>query len=202
MFQSQTWRLWCVASHAEWQYQSLWTKPPPEEDRGSIVALQVNYCVTPGLSVAFLGDDTSIETMPSTMKHEKLMKTRLCTDEVRHPKRNFTSECRSFVPMIMGALRARTPTSAGMLNLVFNGTAMNRRYLSGASKQKDVQGQLWWAVRNYFGFTKEDARSINKHLNSNMKMIAQENLLGQCTRGHSCKNSSQIILRSIVDGST
>jgi hypothetical protein len=89
-----------------------------------------------------------------------------------------------------------------MLNLVFNGTAMNRRYLSGASKQKDVQGQLWWAVRNYFGFTKEDARSINKHLNSNMKMIAQENLLGQCTRGHSCKNSSQIILRSIVDGST
>lgn len=198
-FEPRSWRLWCVANHVEWQYQTIWNESPsvPQNDTGTIVALQVNYCVTPGLSIAFLGDDQSLETMPSTMNHEKLMHTRMCKQN-----KKVSSDCRSFVPMSMGALRARTPTSAGMLNLVYNGTSMNRKYIRGASKQKDIQGQLWWAVRKFFGFTKSEASSINEYLNGHMKMIAEENLLGQCTKGHSCKNSSHILLKSIVEGSS
>ncbi|KAG7347766.1 putative rhamnosyl transferase [Nitzschia inconspicua] len=194
-FESESWRLWCVANHVEWQYQTIWNKTPStSNDTGSIVALQVNYCVTPGLSIAFLGDDRSLESMPSTMNHEKLMHTRMCKAE-----KKISSNCRSFVPMTMGALRARTPTSAGMLNLVYNGSSMNRKYIRGATKQKDIQGKLWWAVRKFFGFSKIDATAINEYLNKHIKMIAEENLSGQCTKGHSCKNSSQILLKSIVE---
>lgn len=194
-FNPKSWHLWCVANHVEWQYQTIWKKNPlPTNDTGTLVALQVNYCVTPGLSIAYLGDDESLESLPSTMNHEKLMHTRMCKE-----KRQITDNCRSFLPMTMGAIRARTPTSAGMLNLVYNGTANDRKYIRGASKQKEIQGQLWWAARKFFNFTKKEATSINEYLNSNMKVIAEENLLGQCTKGHSCKNSSQILLKSIVE---
>jgi len=199
-FYPQTWRLWCVANHAEWQFQSLWQTSENEmEDVGTIVALQVNYCVTPGLSIAFLGDEQSMQAMPSTMKHERLLHTRLC----KNKSSNKTDvDCRSFVPMIMAAFRARTPTSAGMLNLVYNGTSFNQKYIAGASKQKDIQSQLWWAVKRLFGFSKHSARNINQYMKDRIKAIAQDNLKGQCTRGHSCKNSSQILLRSILEGNT
>jgi hypothetical protein len=197
LFETQSWRLWCVAHHAEWQYQAIWKKTPSQRDEtGTIVALQVNYCVTPGLSIAFVGNNESLEVIPPTMKHEKLMHTRMCKKE-----KKILSNCRSFVPMTMGALRARTPTSAGMLNLVYNGTSMNRKYIRGATKQMEFQGQLWNAVRKIFGFTKQDAKSVNEYLNSHIKMIAEENLLGQCTKGHSCKNSSHILLKAIMEGS-
>ena len=206
-FDPRTWRLWCIGNHAEWQYQSIWSVSPHEnDDAGSIIALQVNYCVTAGLSIAFLGEKQSMEEMPSTMKHEKLLKTKQCPKHKDTKKDKTTSttaistNCRSFVPMIMGALRARTPTSAGMLNLVINGTSLNKKYISGATKQKDVQNQLWWAAKRLFGFSKRNARDINDYMKDRVKEIAKDNLDGQCTRGHSCKNSSQILLKSILEG--
>lgn len=216
-FAPLTWRMWCVDSHAEWQYQSAWKDPTPkeiEEDAGSIISLAVAHCVTPGLSIAFLGQDKSIDTMPSTSKHEKLMQTPPCTArpmDVRLGKghlrfrsgslgANVTSNCRSFVPMAIAALRARTPTSAGMLNIVYNGNSLNQKYVPGATKQRDVQDKVWYAIKRIFGFSKQHARSINRHMRDHMKAIAEENLMGQCTQGHSCKNSSQTILRSILEG--
>jgi hypothetical protein len=198
LFESQSWRLWCVAHHAEWQHESIWKNSPSvSNETGTIVALQVNYCVTPGLSIAFLGNKESLAFIPPTMKHEKLMHTRKCKKE-----KKILSNCRSFVPMSMGALRARTPTSAGMLNLVYNGTSINRKYIRGATKQLEFQGKLWWAVEKIFGFSKQEAMHINEYLNSHMKLIAEENLLGQCTRGHSCKNSSHSLLTAILEGSS
>jgi len=32
-----------------------------------------------------------------------------------------------------------------------------------------------------------------------MAAVAQDNLQGQCTKGHSCKNSSLFILKQLVD---
>jgi hypothetical protein len=205
-FNPHTWRLWCIGNHAEWQYQSIWSLSAHEnDDAGSIIALQVNYCVTAGLSVAFLGEKESMEEMPSTMKHEKLFRTKQCPKHKDTQKDNTTTtaistNCRSFVPMMMGALRARTPTSAGMLNLVVNGTSLNKKYISGATKQKGVQNQLWWAAKRLFGFSKRNARDINSYMKDRVKEIAKDNLDGQCTQGHSCKNSSQILLQSILQG--
>jgi hypothetical protein len=218
-FAPLTWRIWCVDNHAEWQYQTAWKDPTPqeiEENVGSLISIAVTYCITPGLSIAFLGQDESIAAMPSTSKHERLMHIQQCTDgpmeklaskEHKRFRRlgpavgpNVTSNCRSFLPMAMAALRARTPTSAGMLNVVYNGTSFNSKYLQGAEKQRAIQDRMWYVVKRLFGFSKRNARAINRYMGDHMKVIAEENLLGQCTPGHSCKTSSQILLKSIVEG--
>lgn len=221
-FAPLTWRIWCVDNHAEWQYQPAWKNPTTkemEEKVGSLISIAVGYCITPGLTIAFLGQDESIAAMPSTSKHEKLMHFQQCSDGPADTNSNgnraltkdhkrfrhygsvgpdITSNCRSFFPMAMAALRGRTPTSAGMLNVVVNGTSFNQQYLSGAKKQRKIQDRMWYVVKRLFGFTKKDAKSINEYMEYHMRDIANENLLGQCTTGHSCKQSSQILLKSIV----
>jgi hypothetical protein len=207
-FAPLTWRIWCVDNHAEWQYQPAWKNPTMEEidsKIGSLISIAVGYCITPGLSIAFLGEEPSIAAMPSTSKHEKLMHYKQCrgadttTTNSNHKGTAITSNCRSFFPMQMAALRARTPTSAGMLNVVVNGTSFNSQYLKGAKKQRVIQDRMWYAVKRLFGgFSKRTAQSINIYMEAHMKEIATDNLLGQCTSGHSCKESSQVLLKSIV----
>jgi hypothetical protein len=87
-----------------------------------------------------------------------------------------------------------------MLNIMLNekGTA-DRKYEKGALQQKHLQEKLWKLIGPKFGLLPETAARLHDYLKINMQSIAADNLEGQCTVGHSCKNSSKILLQTIID---
>ena len=75
----------------------------------------------------------------------------------------------------------------------------NENYEKGAMTQKVFQDTLWAMSEAMFGYTEERATLLHKYINSNLRLIAIDNLRGQCTEGHSCKDSSKTLLQTIID---
>ena len=76
---------------------------------------------------------------------------------------------------------------------------MKKYTKAGGKKQEALQVPLWRTVEHQFGLTQENARRLHSHIRTNMRAIAADNLKGQCTNGHSCKESSKEILQMIID---
>jgi hypothetical protein len=197
-FAKSTWRIWCAGRHVEWQYQTAWNEDN-QYGSGSLVTLHFLGCITAGLTTGYSRtSDKKTLTYPTT-KHQSLYGS---VPHCHHD--HHQSNCLSFLHLTPLALRARTPTSAGMLNILWGGnytSKMNKKYAQGASKQHSFQDQLWLVAEKLFGFSRETARDLHKYLEENMLAIATDNLKGQCTEGHSCKNSSQELLQAIVGSS-
>jgi hypothetical protein len=199
-FEPPTWRIWCAGRHVEWQFHTPWESSTAISDCGSIVTLQFVGCITAGLTTGY--SSRGRNTFPNT-KHESLHVS--VPDCGTSGSSTMQSNCLSFLQLTPTALRARTPTSAGMLNVLWhqkNHTSrMTKNYLAGASKQHIFQERLWLVVDQVFGFSQETAREVRQYLQHHMRAIAHDNLQGQCTEGHSCKNTSQELLQTIVESS-
>jgi hypothetical protein len=206
------WKIWCAASYMEWQFHSpkmresmdRRTKP---HDSGSLFSLRSNICITAGLTVAYVAPKQTVDMQkldfPSTNKHSTLHRTIPKCDW----KRAHCAGCFDFFNLFPTALRARTPSSAGMQNVLWpslqndtssSTTAGQRRYRKAAAKQEAAQAKFWNATDYFFDFDEPMARKIHAYLETHMRQIAQDNLEGQCTHGHSCKNGSRLLLQSIV----
>ena len=90
-----------------------------------------------------------------------------------------------------------------MLNILLkkhNGKSTLKKYVrAGAKEQEAFQYPLWRTVEDGFGFSEDGAHKFHSHIHKNMRAIAMDNLKGQCTAGHSCKQSSKDILQLIID---
>jgi hypothetical protein len=212
-----TWRIWCAGRHIEWQYDAPWKHHSGDEDEykykdsGSLVTLQLLGCITAGLTQAYILPSEHIPF--PTSQHQSLYGSVTNCQAKDTPESN----CLSILELTPSAFRARTPTSAGMLNVVWNGNnengnetsnstkktkvIQNKHYVRGASKQQKVQETMWYISEQLFGFSQETAARVHKYLQNHMLEIATDNLRGQCTEGHSCKNSSQALLQAIVESS-
>ncbi len=84
------------------------------------------------------------------------------------------------------ALRARTPTSAGMSNAIIK------------ERVKHSSGTQWKAMMMKFGVERQRAVETNRYILENIEAILKDNLAGQCTKGHSCKKSSKEILTEMI----
>jgi hypothetical protein len=165
-----------------------------------------------------------------------------------------STACLQFMTLAPTLLRARTPTSAGMWNVLVGATApvvpptpmtmmmnttatntttttlrnatttetfhnpttttttdegataattaVDKTYHKGVLHQEALQDQLWIITKARFGLTQEAARNVHEYFAQHMQAIARENLMGQCTSGHSCKSSSRMILESILKQTT
>jgi hypothetical protein len=185
------WKIWCASCHVEWQYRAMWETESPEI--GAILSIKDSECISTGLTIGY-HRDLNAHRIPH-MKHDKL------ANFVPSCKKQ-KKECLDFVNLIPTALRARTPTSAGMLNILLkaNKGGTNRKYeKAGAGNQAGLQFRLWQLIETVFGFTEESARRVHSHLERNMRAIAIDNLKGQCTTGHSCKESSKLTLETIIE---
>ena len=195
---------------------------------GGLISLRSSGCVTAGLSIAYFDTpfhESTTTRVPVLENHERLAAiVPHCRGE-KDGKPARTINCLSFSKLNPSVLRARTPTSAGMLNVFLDwdssgaiGSSSNsgnntksgsapkvqldppyRKYQKGAMKQKPFQNKLWKVVEFVFGVTPSGVRELRKYLKDNIVGIAKDNLEGQCSAGHSCKNSSQVMLRSIVE---
>lgn len=207
-----SWKIWCAASSMEWQFQSPKAldykkksldnkqKSNSLENSGSLVSLRSTLCITAGLTVAFVAPE-GIQKLdfPSTSKHTKIHHN-LSKCNSKHYPHGYG--CFDFFKLVPTALRARTPSSAGMQNILWpsNSTNITRdfRYRQAVATQQAAQPKFWNITDYLFDFDEPTARQIHAYLETHMREIAEENLRGQCTHGHSCKEESRLLLQSIV----
>ena len=254
---SHSWRISCAGKYMEWQMVAPWEKQPLDDKEeqtingdvtnvglGSLVCLQLSECISAGLSIAYypsISRNSSSEGggveervgVPTLQNHEKIASTtRHCRSSTSGAIKHHTN-CVDFVELSPSVVRARTPTSAGMLNVLWDwnsttpstpihdalnttirndatdesirrrhqstvGTnAMYETYKAGAMKQKRYQQEMWEMAIHMFGLSPGRIRHIKRYLTGHLASIARDNLQGQCSAGHSCKNGTRTILQRI-----
>jgi Putative rhamnosyl transferase len=168
------WYFWCTQRHVEWYANSdIWN-----------IVEHSRLCVTPGLTVGMAPTSTYWKSSPPLdLAHDVLFKTLLAS----------SLDC-GILPCIrmihefpLGAVRTRTWTSAGMMNILLS---------NQTSKNLLSQEKIQKLCRLYFGI--ESLQSVQTYLHTHLVEIAQDNLRGQCTPGHSCKEKSSQTLQKMI----
>lgn len=167
------WMYWCADVHMEWH-------PGKDEfEAGMLIARMPKHCVTPGLTKGY-DVGVSPNDIPAHPHHKLLSRLKECQKETIHD-----GGCVKRMSLVPSSLRARTVTSAGMADVGLD--------LDGRTSDK------WWEdVRDTFGITKEGATSSKQYLKDHQVDIAIENLKGQCTAGHSCKQRAKDRLKDLL----
>lgn len=58
---------------------------------------------------------------------------------------------------------------------------------------------MWRGIGEAMKVTKGDCVRTKLYLQEHMTGIAEDNLRGQCTKGHSCKRSSKVLLKKLLE---
>ena len=208
------WLYWCSRRHIEWHSETDGLLS--EEQNANLGSTEHGYmniiqhdklCVTPGITVGYnINVDNSKRAINVPhYDHDKLYKS------VRNSKSCYYNEaiddndktesddeatargpCLELIEdFLFCAIRSRTWTSAGM-----QGVSLAAR--DGRYQEKEVTQKLWALAGKSFGVTKSEVKKMQQFLIQNKKRIAQENLIGQCSSGHSCKDSAKEELRKII----
>jgi len=196
-FQSSTkvkWLYYCSRQHIEWH----WIQRAPEglDQKGQKLAshgsfkpnLTKDYCITPGITYG-LAVGSPQNLLPKGGHHH------IARDIKGLRKRNAcgyrkASRCLIFLNNTYDAIRSRTPTSAGM-----RGVGLQGKEFTESIKQ--AYGHLT-AIKENFHIQREDLIAMNQYVSEHLKELAEDNLKGQCTQGHSCKGSSKEQLQKLL----
>jgi hypothetical protein len=181
------WRIWCALSHLEWHADSPFHSD--ETDFGFLVGIKHSGCVTPGLTMAY-GVGVSREDLPRGT-HQYLHKILPACN-----KEKTLTNCLERFALNPGAIRARTPTSAGMAHLVQEHS--HKKMYKHATSQSAFQYKIWEAAEPLYRLDRKQVIQTKKYLKQHLAAIAADNLKGQCTKGHSCKQDAKIILQQIL----
>ena len=210
MDQNDIWRLWCIDSRIEFHPFSPYPQVPEIVEsnetfpEGYLVLFSEKVCVTPGLTFGYGGGASRDSMGVGRLRHDQISK------KINKCKQNNTDiqvKCVSRVTKLLpGALRARTTTSAGMQNVITGNKdidkgsgflrpvmAKNKNFI----RQYFHQQELWDSLSKDFSVTRQDAKEVRDIIVDRMQEIAEDNLKGQCTSGHSCKNGTQKVLEMI-----
>ena len=158
-------------------------------EEGFLVREYSDICVTPGLTYE-LGAGAYRASIP---KHNHAQVLRVIA------KCNGSSRQKSCVARLkslhLGAIRARTATSAGMVGVVTHKK-------SGNGKRGNEQDVLWQIMHNDFSISSPNVRKTRELIIKRQSEIAAENLSGQCTKGHSCKEGAKAGLENLINNCT
>ena len=214
------WLYWCTRRHLEWHSEldnsaaGTSHKNGKKIGDGRIGHLQPiqheKLCITPGITVGYnVGTDPAI--VPK-YAHDQLFLavngSQACYDFssaaehaatairpnngiIKKDKHENDSTCLELVDdFLFCAIRSRTPTSAGMLKVALD---------PSAAVPKKFEKKLWRLLIERFNMNQTKVTSTQEYLIRNRKLIAHENILGQCTTGHSCKATAKSELRKYVE---
>jgi hypothetical protein len=194
----QAWTVGCAEYHVEWQQYSPWNDTA--KDKGALVGLSGDMCVTPGLTFSY-GSTASRSDIPTTAHHKVHAQIPACSDDQ-------TTEClyRFSLPDHMPlAIRARTITSAGMNDLFLEDSRGTAGKLKGMLKAlqksswRQTQNDLWERLPQTCGLDAAAIWNVRAYLKEHETGIASDNLKGQCTKGHSCKEGSKAALKKLLE---
>eukprot|EP00536_Pseudo-nitzschia_multiseries_P002629 jgi/Psemu1/235905/estExt_Genewise1.C_350083 len=221
------WLYWCSRRHLEWHSDtdaSLSRKQKntigsPELGYMNVVQHD-KLCVTPGITIGYNvraagGDDNDNDESGNTADvpqydHDKLYKnvrnSLACYSESDASDTSIAEgtdkmagwgRCLELVEVFLFcAIRSRTLTSAGMQKVPLG--ADNVPPGDSSKRQREFVLTLWELSETKFGVTHETVKDTQSFLHHNKKRIAHENLLGQCSLGHSCKDTAKEELRQII----
>lgn len=206
------WLYWCTRRHLEWHSEidnnrdrsSSKVKSRGDELLGLLTPIQhERLCITPGITVGY-----NVHTDPSIVPrydHDKLLLavngSHACYDDIHadetteqaiiNTDKNALGKCLELVDdFSFCAVRSRTWTSAGMQRVPLDPRAVVERKL---------EKKLWQLLTDRFNMNQTRVRSTQEFLFRNRKLIAQENIVGQCTTGHSCKSTAKSELRKYIE---
>jgi len=191
------WKMYCAFTSMEWQPLNPFPHdhlPLQDSNRlyGYVVGVATPYCQTPGLTIGYC-PDMSFTDIPNVPHHKLLQTVPECPDDEKLP-----TKCVKRLKMLSPAsIRARTITSHGMMNVMVSEgeTREVYRYVANQMEKQDV---LWSGIEEYMHITKEDSARAKDYIKSHQAAIAADNLKGQCTKGHSCKHSTQEVLQNLA----
>lgn len=164
------WYYWCIKRHFEW-YSDANALNPVEHSK---------LCITPGLTVG-LGVAPLAQEPPLDLAHDVLFKT-----VAKQGNACGAAVCVRMVEEVaVGAVRSRTWTSAGMMDIF------------APAGNAIPQEQLWELCNSHFGV--QNLQQVGAYLKAHIIDIAKDNLEGQCTNGHSCKLKSVEALQRLID---
>jgi len=190
------WKYWCSYTSMEWQPHNPFPhlegqSGQKETPHGYVVGVATPYCQTPGLTV-LLCPATKFSSVPNAPHHKLLQTVPECPEDER------TSNCvRRLKRLSPASIRARSITSHGMMNVMVNEgeTTDVYRLVENQSQKQEV---LWDGIEEFMHITRADSEKAKDYLGQHLADIAADNLKGQCTKGHSCKDSTRVLLERLV----
>lgn len=194
----QNWTYYCAANHLDWtptQASSL----DSATDYGLFNAYRSGEnCITAGLTLGVsIGQEEA--SIPRYV-HTALYKTFLggAKDSQTPPDcggNSTVEKCLHLVETpIPVVLRSRTTTSAGMLGVVTD----EKEYAEQQKKAIPTNHSVFRGVLSAFHSELSKVYKTNLFLRDNFEKVVADNLRGQCTTGHSCKNKTKEILETML----
>jgi Putative rhamnosyl transferase len=202
-YASPRWMYWCARRHVEWRSGPMNQSSPDEVSFPFGILNPVEHsklCITPGITVGYNSGTTASEVPCEShdVLYKHLLNSTSCYDgtdpsKIRKQKKG-KPLCLDFVQnSIFSAIRARTWTSAGM-----QAVTSPDGYIP-ASAQKDMTEMLWNFLEKRFDLNPKLAQETKLFLYEHQAQIAYENLLGQCTSFHSCKQTAKEALEQYIN---
>jgi hypothetical protein len=165
-------------------------------------------CITPGMTVGF---NTGVDPKDVPVhSHDKLY-LKVSNSTACYPSSSIDDTPRDWAPqvsvasnqeeeerapcldlvedLLFCAVRSRTLTSAGMQNV---------GQIPSFQMKKEVIAKMWHLLHEKFGVDRDRVKKTQDFLLGHRKDIAYENILGQCTTGHSCKGQAKAELQRII----
>ena len=176
------WMYWCSRRHLEWHWSLHGNRV------GRLEGITHDHlCVTPGLTTGFAAgiSEASVPVYPHHEAAKHLLGDSSCSS-TGGPCLRWAND------KAFAAVRSRTPTSAGMADVLLGDEDIDDE------EEHWVQYIMWNAMHEMFGLERPQLAWMNDYLRKNLVAIAKDNLMGQCTTGHSCKESAQADLERII----
>ncbi|GKY97800.1 hypothetical protein MPSEU_000738100 [Mayamaea pseudoterrestris] len=180
------WTYWCTRRHIEWHWMDQ-----PEYSYGVLTGIKHDkLCITPGITVGFpVG---TVESDVPIFAHDKIVVTLRDMPADKGCGAKHALDCLDFIEThTFEAIRSRTPTSAGMLHV-----DLTRSQLEATTPF--LTYMYWDTVENLFRLNRSQIKGINQYLTDHLIDIAKDNLYGQCTTGHSCKDKAKAALEELI----
>jgi len=208
VFTPPKWAYWCAGKNIDW----FLTDPihDPRHKNGTVYpVLHANVCITPGVTMAMHGafdplgvpllDHHDIISYLRPKGGKPCARTGLSVfdEEGTDDDEKEDEDDGSCFHMITGGIssvRARTPTSAGMM-----GVNPDSNQMGMVEKMPQLTPIMWTSIQREFDISNDHLLETNSYFAEHVYDIAEENARGQCTVGHSCKSSSKDRLEQYVD---
>jgi hypothetical protein len=184
------WLYWCSRRHLEWHVSLNTTSIIGDTDHSQGALLPIRHtdlCTTPGLTVGY-NVNVKAEDVP-LHSHNVLYRNVINSTECYREKLAADSSCLELIDdLLFVSVRSRTLTSAGMLKVDLEHVI-----------NPEMATMLWELLEERFAINTTMVSETQDYLTRHQTQIAYENLLGQCTTGHSCKSQAKNRLKSYLD---
>jgi hypothetical protein len=191
------WKIWCVNHSTEWQYYGTYLNSMYGY-LGEATA-DPNVCITPGLTRVSTPDYRTWKESKGKANRKDDFQD-LASEGYRFFVDHYFIQLRSHkrhVHKVGGwsylpgtesrAMRARSPTSAGMKNVVDNVHDIRR-------EMTESEQEAWNSALLTFGLSKNAIRKSRKAIKDDLLLVLNDAIAGQCSEGHSCKKGSAEVL--------